>query len=238
MRTIHFKTIDSTNSYLKKNYKDVNHFTWICSEIQTDGRGRMHKKWFGNQDSLMCSTIIKNDISTASIGLYPLLAVQSLHKVLSKYHKDITIKWPNDLFLNKKKLAGILTESIIESNEVLALVIGFGVNLNQKGFADEIKDIATSLYMNTKQVYDKAFILRQLADQLESDIDQYHLHPLHTIKYCNKHHCLKGLQITFNDNQQSYMGKALDINEHGQLMVRTKDKLFLLNSGEVSLNRK
>ena len=73
---------------------------------------------------------------------------------LSRYQEDIKIKWPNDIYLDNQKIAGILTESIIEANNVLAVIIGFGINLNQKEFILDLKDSAT-LYLHTNQIYDK-----------------------------------------------------------------------------------
>ncbi|MCD4827099.1 MAG: biotin--[acetyl-CoA-carboxylase] ligase [Acholeplasmataceae bacterium] len=190
MKTIHLESIDSTNSYLKRNYKELSNFTWVTSEIQTHGKGRMNKTWIGSKDALMCSTIINHEITTSNLSLYPLLAAVSLHKVLSKYINHLMIKWPNDIYLKDKKLAGILCESIIEANQVHALIIGFGVNLNQKSFNDELKDIATSLYQYTNQTYDKELILNNLKNQLTIDLNAYIQNPLNTIDYCNNYHYL------------------------------------------------
>jgi BirA family biotin operon repressor/biotin-[acetyl-CoA-carboxylase] ligase len=238
MKLIKFKTIDSTNSYLKREYKTTDHFTWVTTDEQTQGRGRIHNIWISNQDSLMCSTLLTKHINISNIALYPLLAAQSLHKVLSTYHKDIKIKWPNDLYINDKKIAGILTESIIESNQVLAIILGFGINLNQSSFSEDLKDIASSLYLNTDQIHDKTIILNLLSKQLLSDLNHYYQFPLDVIKYCNTYSYLNGLSITYIEDNQVYDAKAIHINNQGQLIVETKDKLKALNSGEVSLKKK
>jgi BirA family transcriptional regulator, biotin operon repressor / biotin---[acetyl-CoA-carboxylase] ligase len=237
MHIINFKTIDSTNSYIKREYKNINHFTWVISDEQTKGKGRLDNTWTGSKDSLMCSILLKEDINLSKINLYPLIAAQSLHKVLSTYHKDIKIKWPNDLYIHDKKIAGILCESIIESNKVLAVIIGFGINLNHMSFSGELKDIASSLYLNTNQSYDKAMILNQLSNQLNIDLKNYHHYPLEVINYCNTYNYLKDLNITYVDNNQIIDAKAININNQGQLIVKTHNQLIALNSGEVSLKR-
>ena len=84
----------------------------------------------------------------------------------------------------------------------------------------------------------KKEILSQIQVQLESDLKTYFDNPLQTISYCNQYNYLKGLRITFNDHHQSNIGEALNINEHGQLIIKTKDGLIALNSGEVSINFK
>lgn len=235
MNIIKFKTIDSTNSYIKRVYKDMNHFTWVISDKQTQGRGRIHNIWVGNDDSLMTSTFLKQDINLSNIALYPLLAAQSLHKVLSTYHKDIKIKWPNDLYIGHKKIAGILTESIIEANQVLAMIIGFGVNLNQASFSSDLKDTASSLYLETNQLYDKEVLLNQLSNQLSLDLKNYHQFPLDVIRYCNQYNYLKDLDITYLQENQFIDAIALHINDQGQLVVKTKDGLKILHSSLVSL---
>lgn len=237
MNIINFKTIDSTNSYLKRDYKNMNHFTWVISDEQTQGKGRMHNTWTGTKDSLMCSVLLKKDINLSMINLYPLIAAQSLHKVLSNYHHDIKIKWPNDLYIDDKKIAGILTESNIQSNQILAIIIGFGVNLNQSSFPNDLKDIASSLYLNTNQTYDKAMILNQLANQLRIDLNHYQLNVLDVIDYCNTYNYLKDQNITYLENDQMIHAKALNINHQGQLVVESHNELKVLNSGAVSLKR-
>ena len=59
MKTITFETIDSTNNYLKRHHEDLNDFTWVITDDQTHGKGRMDKKWIGGNDSLLCSTLLK-----------------------------------------------------------------------------------------------------------------------------------------------------------------------------------
>lgn len=235
MKIIKLETIDSTNSYLKREYMNRLDFTWVTSEIQTHGKGRMNNSWIGSKESLMCSTLLKHDISMKNLSLYPLLAAVSLHKVLFKFHHQIMIKWPNDLYLKDKKLAGILCESIIEANDVHAIIIGFGINLNQRGFTDELKDIATSLYLHTDQIYQKVAILCDLKKQLDIDLKAYKENPLFIIDYCNKYNYLKGLEISFLDNHIINVGQVRDINSNGQLNVSTKSGLISLNSGHITV---
>src|SRR5690554_1474829 len=100
MKKITFNTIDSTNSYLKRNYQSFDHLTWVISDHQTNGKGRFSNQWFSSNDSLLCSVLLKDDMDINIIKRTPLLAAKSLHKTLLKYHNDVLIKWPNDLYLN------------------------------------------------------------------------------------------------------------------------------------------
>lgn len=149
MKHIHFKEIDSTNSYLKKHYEELDHMTIVSADYQTKGRGQRDHIWYGDKDSLMFSILLKEGINDMDIKEMPFLAAGWLKDALSKYCDDITIKHPNDLMIHGKKVAGILVESIIMGNEVLAVVIGFGINVNQKKFPPELEGIATSLTIET-----------------------------------------------------------------------------------------
>jgi biotin-[acetyl-CoA-carboxylase] ligase BirA-like protein len=150
MKHIHFKEIDSTNSYLKKHYKELEHMTVVSADYQTKGRGQRDHEWYGDKDSLMFSILLKEGINDMDIKEMPFLAAKWLKDALSEHSQDITIKHPNDLMIHGKKVAGILVESIIMGDEVLAIVIGFGINVNQKKFPPELEGIATSLYIDTK----------------------------------------------------------------------------------------
>lgn len=235
MMPIYFKTIDSTNSYLKRNYQSLDHLTWVKSDLQTHGKGRLLNQWIGTKDSLLCSVILKDTIDINMITRMPLLAAQSLHKTLKKYHKDILIKWPNDLYLNDKKIAGILVESIIDQSKVLALVIGFGININQPSFPEIIEHKATSLYLNTGNINDKDKIFQKLIEIFSTDLNNYMKKPLEVINYCNDHAYLKNKTITYMKDQKLHQGMVSSINHDGYLVVKNDDQSIILDSGEVTL---
>ncbi len=118
-----FKTIDSTNNYAftlarqyiasgKKDEEDKLNGTVIVSDRQTSGRGRFEKKWFSPPGGLWFSIILKPSASLHKIQNITLLAAAAIAQVLNECYKvDVRIKWPNDIYYNQKKLAGILTES-------------------------------------------------------------------------------------------------------------------------------
>jgi BirA family transcriptional regulator, biotin operon repressor / biotin---[acetyl-CoA-carboxylase] ligase len=235
MNILYFETIDSTNTYLKKNYLDLKHNTWLSTNHQTSGKGRISKSWYGNENSLMCSLLLKTNLAYDQISLIPLLAVKSLHQVLIKYHPDIKIKWPNDLLIDNKKIAGILVESMTQENKVTAIIIGFGININHQTFTPEIKDLATSLFLKTNQVYDKEIIYQELIKQFDMDYQAYQNDSQFIIDYCNLHHALTNKTITFTNLEVYQQAKVITILANGHLLVKAKDKEISLSSGEVSI---
>lgn len=235
MKSLYLDQVDSTNTYLKTHYQKLDHFTWLYTNHQTNGRGRLHKVWYGDKDSLMCSVLLKTDLDKAWINLIPLLAAKSLHLVLYPYHNDIKIKWPNDLLINQLKLSGILVESIIEKDQVLAVVVGFGININQIEFRDEIKDIATSLSILTKQIHDKNIIYEALQKQFYEDFQAFILKQTFVIDYCNKYLAFKDQMITYKDHETLIKAKVIKINQDGYLIVEKDHHKTLLSSGEISI---
>jgi BirA family biotin operon repressor/biotin-[acetyl-CoA-carboxylase] ligase len=235
MKHIHFKTIDSTNDYLSNHYNDLEDMTVVSTDYQTHGKGRLSRTWYGNEKSIMCSVLLKEHLNEIPINILPLLVAKSLHQVLSKYHNNIKIKWPNDLLINGLKLSGILIKSIIEANQALALIIGFGININQLEFDEEIKEIATSLYLQTNKIYDKEVILEELLKQLESDLKSIKENPQNIIDFCNNFSAINNKKISFVQNNQTLTGIAERINEDGHLVVKTGNQVIQINSSEITL---
>jgi BirA family biotin operon repressor/biotin-[acetyl-CoA-carboxylase] ligase len=237
MKHIHFKTIDSTNDYLSNNYTELEDMTVVTSDYQTHGKGRLSRTWYGNEKSIMCSVLLKKNLNNIPLNILPLLVAKSLHQVLSKYHNNIKIKWPNDLLINGLKLSGILIKSIFEGNQVLAIIIGFGININQTEFDEEIQEIATSLYLETKKIYDKDLILEELLKQLETDLKATKENKQSIIDYCNKFSAITNKEISFIHNNKKYTGIAQRINEDGYLVVLVENKCFNIDSSEILLRK-
>lgn len=233
MKRIQFKTIDSTNAYLIKHYQALEHMTVVTTDHQSHGAGRMSSIWYGDEKSILCSILLKDNLNDIDITLLPLLAAKSLHVVLSQYVSDIKIKWPNDLLVQGLKISGILVKSIIESNRVLAVIIGFGININQDTFNDEIKDIATSLYLLSHHTYDKEKIVKEIFHQIENDLALMIADKQSIIDYCNKYSALVGQEVMFNYNNQIYHGIAQHMNQDGHLIIELDDHSFVIHSSDM-----
>lgn len=225
---IKFNTIDSTNKYLKEHYQELDEYTICHSKIQTAGKGRMVRKWESNEGCLSFSILLKPNKD--NVNLISLVAGATICTYLNRYLKA-SIKWPNDIMCNDKKICGILLESI-SSNKIEALVVGIGVNINQTSFSEEIKDKATSLRIETNKEYDLDILLKDILDIF---FDYYH-------KYLNDNY--EFLDILRNNNylkdRIGYINdkkyQILDIDELGRLKVIDENKeISYIYSGEVSL---
>lgn len=235
MKHIHFKTIDSTHNYLSSHYQEFDQMTLVSTDHQTSGIGRLERIWYGNQDSIMCSLLLNDHLDNMKISLIPLCAAMSVHRVLSNYHHDILIKWPNDLWIHGLKLSGILVKSMIESSKVLSVIVSFGININQEMFPDDIRDIATSLKRETHETYDKDTIMRHIISQFLRDLEYLKTDPTYVIDYCNNYAALSGHVVTFLRDGITHQGKVKHINDDGHLVVQSQKETIILHSGEVVL---
>ncbi len=133
----HFDTINSTNTYAKLLSDNG---ALVVADEQTNGRGRLGRKWSSKKgDGLYFSLMFRPELPPHSVGMLTQLAAISLREALSE---NALIKWPNDIFISDKKIAGILAELITEIDVVEKVIIGIGINLNK---VEEFKETATSI---------------------------------------------------------------------------------------------
>ena len=126
-----YKKVKSTNDIaLKLIQKNFSEPTLVTTEKQTNGRGRVGKKWISKKGNLFISLFFKFDQRKINFKQYAILNAFLLKKIISKViSKKIKIKWPNDLLFNKKKFCGILQE-VIKFNNSDYLIVGIGLNTN------------------------------------------------------------------------------------------------------------
>lgn len=136
MKHIHFDIIDSTNKYLKENYKTLEHLTIVTANYQTHGRGQFDRIWDSNQgENLICSILLKEKSSFDSIKT-KLNIVKYIKSILQTYNIQSSFKIPNDIYVNERKIAGILIESEVIQDDIQYVVIGIGLNVNQRMFGN------------------------------------------------------------------------------------------------------
>lgn len=128
-----FDTIDSTNAKARRLVEaGVTKPTWIVSTTQTEGRGRQGRPWISRSGNLFCTLLVQPGCALREAGHLSFVAALAVADVLKKYLPEdtITLKWPNDVLLDERKVAGILLETCkMEAGRVDALAIGIGMNL-------------------------------------------------------------------------------------------------------------
>lgn len=230
MKIINFKTLPSTNQYLKEHYQELEEFTVVKADYQTNGHGRMNRSWQVEPNTnLTFSILLKPKVDCSILPLISLVAGASVFKTLDKY-VQCTIKWPNDIMINDKKVTGILAEGVY-SNTMEALIIGIGINVNQTTFNEEIKNKATSLKNELRKDLNIDTLLQEFCLNFEYLYNDYINGNNTYITICKEHNYLKDKVVTY-DNKEV---KVLDISNNGNLKILENNQIKELFFGEVTL---
>lgn len=165
MKIITLEKIDSTNDFLKKMIRntEVENFSIVIAHNQSKGRGQMENQWLSEPGkNLTFSILIKNFIkpTTPLFLLNCLISTVLIEFISEKKIKNTSIKWPNDIFIDNQKVAGILIENSYKSNTIVDSVIGIGLNVNQIHFPN--LPLATSLALKAEKKFDTQNLLLEL----------------------------------------------------------------------------
>ena len=233
MKTIHFETIDSTNTYLKKNYEKLDNFTFVSADFQSAGRGRNNRNWKSEKgENLLFSLLIKDKTLIDKFSSLSVISAFSIIKALNLEY--LSIKWPNDIYYKDSKLCGILLEAVTR-NEIECLIIGIGLNVNQREFVGEYKRTPTSLYQITNQTQDMRILKDKVFNQLYNDFmkvkEGYDFY--NDIK---EYDYLKDREVYAETNNVVNQIKVLGIDSDYSLKVLQDNKTYNLSSGEVTFH--
>ncbi|AMW33209.1 BirA family transcriptional regulator, biotin operon repressor / biotin-[acetyl-CoA-carboxylase] ligase [Fervidobacterium changbaicum] len=135
--------VDSTNEFLKRNYKSFHDGAIVVAIKQTAGKGRMGRTWYSPEGGLWYSVLFKPKVHL-NLHVYTKIFSIAIVEVLRKLKVKAYIKWPNDIYYNGKKVAGILSEAVSVNDRVIAIIVGIGINVNND-IPEDLKDIAISL---------------------------------------------------------------------------------------------
>lgn len=237
---IEFDEIDSTNLYIKNNYKNLPNLTVATANLQTAGRGRLGKSFHSPKGTgAYFSILLKEGISQEKSKYLTVMAAVAVAKEIEhQTNKQVRIKWVNDIYINGKKVCGILTEGAFNAQNTAFdyAVVGIGINLKtpENGFPEEISSIADSIFGNQCTDEQKRNlvngILNRFYQMLISDdlsfIDTYRAYSY-----------LDGKKINIIKGKFTESATALYIDENCNLVVKYDDtgKIDSLFSGDVSI---
>lgn len=166
-----YDTINSTNDKAKELARRGSvHGSLVVAKSQTAGKGRLGRSFDSkSDDGLYFSLLLRPNVSPEHLSGITLVTALAVSKAIDKYcNVKTTIKWPNDIYINGKKLVGILTEAGIDY-----VVVGIGVNVNTNSFSDTISNTATSLFLETGKIYDKTLLLKSILFKFDSLYNQF-----------------------------------------------------------------
>ncbi|MBS0620651.1 MAG: biotin--[acetyl-CoA-carboxylase] ligase [Verrucomicrobia bacterium] len=238
---IHFDTIDSTNTWVKTHAAtlDPKQLTCVTALEQTAGRGRFKRQWISpkgmNIYATLYFTLPRNFPYLANLG--QILSL-SCAKVLKKQGFSPELKWPNDILLEGKKLAGILCE-VVPIDENLGIVLGIGLNLNMPTeWLEKIDQPATSLAQLSGQTWTVEQILDPLIHQFLKDLSILQSKGFEPFsELYNELLAFKGQIVTCNSGVEIVEGICHSIGKDGKLhLLLPNGELVPLSAGEIHLN--
>lgn len=238
MKIIKLEKVDSTNNYAKLNLENLSDRTVIHALSQTSGRGRLNRSWVDlGEGNLFMSIVLKP--SKTFNEIYPNITQYlsvALCKVLESYGLTPEIKWPNDVLISGKKIAGILSETVMSGSVLKGIVIGIGVNLNSDiNSVSAIPDkLATSLNLELGKNVDLNKFMTELNDEFFKNYDNFLENGFELIKhdYISKNCFLnKELNVQIFNNIET--GLAKSINDKGELVLLKDDKELVLTIGDI-----
>lgn len=241
---IHLETVDSTNRYLKQLVgKGHSEGTLVISKCQTAGRGRHNKNWYSPLGNLYASLLLTPEEDKGGLLCQiSLIAGVAAANIISdllanlafKENQRLGLKWPNDIYLNQKKCAGILCELESHPRRGFFLVVGLGLNLNQESFPPHLSS-ATSLKKETGAFYDPLSVAKQWCRAFESAYTLWKRHGFFPfVEKWKKWDLLHGEKITVQvSDSRQYSGTALGIDTIGNLLLDCGEKVIPILSGTI-----
>jgi BirA family biotin operon repressor/biotin-[acetyl-CoA-carboxylase] ligase len=214
--------------------------TVVTAEQQTRGRGRLGRTWHSpERTGIYVSIILRPNFTPDKAPGLSLMTALALADTLSRLCPgEVCIKWPNDLLLSGRKVAGILTELSAERGKINHVVIGVGINVNQNAedFPPELRDIATSIRRVTKKMTNRAELLREFLYRFEQEYTKYLKSGLRpSRKRLRSYSALLGHHVRLLSASQELEGKAVDIDPDGALVLEHNGSRVRISAGEVSV---
>lgn len=223
---------DSTNSYASRLFEsgDLRNGMAIIADRQSAGRGRMQREW--HSKGCLCMTVAV-EVKTSPDGVGPITLTAGVAAALgitALTDYSAMIKYPNDIMADSRKLGGVLSE--FKNGDKRFVLLGFGINVEQEVFRDEIKDIAVSL----RQLgigTERESVAAALLNELEPMVDLFFKKGFTAVRpYWLELNCTIGNDIVVKRPSGRIEGKAINLDDEGALVVETAEGTERIDTGD------
>lgn len=235
---VYYEEVESTQDLALRLAEQGKHSILVVAERQSKGRGRLARHWVSPYGGIWFSFIIKPR-HVSNIGMISLLSALAVcHAINSNYNLNAMIKWPNDVIIRYRKVAGILVDASMEQDEIHYAVIGIGINANLSKDAIEryIKDSysygLTTLMDELKMQVDRVMILADTIIWFEQLYGMLHSNKAGLMEEIKRHMVLGRVQVV--SREESIEGNALGIDEDdGSLIIEKGGMIRKIFAGDV-----
>lgn len=220
-----YDSVESTQTIAKQTLVDNQYTMLILSDEQTKGRGRFNRNWSSSKGKgLWMSVVLRPNVSFAMIPKFNLFIALGIRDAIQAFSEDkVQIKWPNDIYINDKKVCGFLTEMVANADAVEAIICGIGINLNhqEEDFSDVIRHRATSIRLHHFEEINRYQFLKLLIAEIEKRYNQFLNSSFEMIRdeYIRTSN-IWHRKLTFTENGEQFIGEAIDIDNDGFLIVK------------------
>ncbi len=237
-----FEETTSTNDVIEKLARDgVKEGAVVFAETQTRGRGRLGRAWVSPaRKGLWFSILLRPALRPEEATCLTIASATALRRAISgETGLEAAIKWPNDICLARRKVAGILMEMRAEPDRVQYIILGLGVNvnLNASDFAPELRKTATSLKLEAGRAFSRAELALAILRELDADYARLRTQGFSEIADEWEKHCMTlGQEIVVSVGRRQVHGRAEALGEEGALLLRTEHgHLERIVGGDVTL---
>ncbi len=239
-----FQETTSTNDIVEKLARDgVKEGVAVFAETQTKGRGRLGRKWLSpGKKGLWFSVLLRPDLRSDEATQVTILAATGLARALRKHTGvAVEIKWPNDLLVNGRKVAGSLMELSAEVDRVRFIVLGIGldVNMRESDFPAELRKVGTSLKLESGKSWHRGELAAAILEELDHDYSRLRAGRFETIADEWEELCATiGKNVNIRMGERVIRGRAESLDSDGALILRTEHgRLERIIGGDVTLER-
>ena len=236
----YYETVISTNK-IAMEMADIQEGTVVIGGEQRKGRGRLDRNWHSPKSGLWFSIILKPDKNKLDkAAVLTLIGALSVYEAISNLNINADLKWPNDILYKNKKLCGILSQFKSKGNKVDRVVVGIGVNVNQKVFPKELADTSTSLRLIKGEKINKETFLADILNIFGLYYEKFENNEINDIinKWKSNMSMLHKVISFITSNKNKYKGEVVDITDKGELVVEKDNGIVeKFIAGDVSIDK-
>jgi len=236
---IYLDETESTNRFVLDNKNKVTQDgSVVMAEFQTAGRGRVDRKWVSSKDQNLTFTILldlkEREIKNPQLlnfvaSLVVARSIENLHMLKTN------LKWPNDVLIGQRKVAGILCESVSNGSKISKVAVGIGINVNQANFASGYLIEPTSVRMEVKQVVSRERLLAEILNNFEYTFARLESESKQIVSEWKQFCKMLGDKVTVKAGEKEYIGLFSDVTDEGHMILfdHLEDK-HIITFGDVS----
>jgi len=235
--------VTSTQDKAKKfAQKGLAEGTVVIAEIQTQGKGRLGRKWVSPKGGIWLSVILRPEITPMEVPKTTMIGSLAVAKAIAElFRLEVKLKWPNDVLIRHipgiefKKVCGVLTEAVSGIGRVNYVITGLGINVNNR-IPPALRDAAISLKEATGRNLSRQKLLRKVLEEFDKyywDFKRQGMGPI--LKECKALSAVLDREVRIECADEIVEGKALDIDEYGALVVETEEGKKRVVAGDVTI---